>query len=167
MAVNNKVAAYLVAAGFSTAVAIGGGYLIAPSEGLVKETYLDPVNILTSCYGHTGKELRLGQKFTDEQCLEQLGKDLSIAEAGVKRTIKVPLNDYQAAALISAFYNIGETNLKPSTMVRKFNAGDYRGGCQELTRWVYAKGKKLRGLVIRRDKEMKMCLGEIAIETSR
>lgn len=164
---NNKVTAYLVAAGFGTALAISGGYLVAPSEGLVKETYLDPVQILTSCYGHTGPELRLGQKFTDEQCLDQLGKDLRVAEVAVDRTIKVPLNDYQKAALISAFYNIGEGNLKASTMVRKFNAGDYRAGCQELTRWVYAKGKKLKGLVIRRDKEMKMCLGEIAIETSR
>ncbi|HTD03821.1 lysozyme [Undibacterium sp.] len=44
------------------------------------------------------------------------------------------------------------------TMVRKLNAGDYAGACNELPRWVYAGGKILPGLVKRRAAEQELCL---------
>src|SRR3546814_9460270 len=66
----------LVSAGIGLAAAVSGAFLVAPSEGYNNNTYLDPVDIITSCYGHTGNDLKQGQTFTDEQCLDQLSKDL-------------------------------------------------------------------------------------------
>ena len=157
----------LLAYGFTAAVAMSGGYLIAPNEGKVNATYIDPVGIATSCYGHTGPEVKLGQKFTDEQCLDQLAKDLSTHDKQMMNLIRVPLTDYQHAAFLSFTYNVGVGNFKSSTMLRKLNSKDYNGACQELVKWVYAKGKKLKGLVNRRQDELSMCLGETKIEITK
>lgn len=154
----------LLAYGFTAAVAMSGGYLIAPSEGKVNQVYLDPVNIKTSCYGHTGPELKLGQKFTDEQCLDQLAKDLSSHDKQMMNLVRVPLTDYQHAAFLSFAYNAGVGNFKSSTMLRKLNSKDYEGACEELSRWIYAKKQKLNGLVTRRQQEKDMCLGKTKIE---
>lgn len=154
----------LLAYGFTAAVAMSGGYLIAPNEGKVNEVYLDPVNIKTSCYGHTGPELKLGQKFTDEQCLDQLAKDLSSHDKQMMNLVRVPLTDYQHAAFLSFAYNVGVGNFKSSTMLRKLNSKDYEGACEELSRWIYAKKQKLNGLVTRRQQEKDMCLGKTKIE---
>lgn len=151
----------LLAYGFTAAVALSGGYLIAPNEGKVNSTYLDPINIKTSCYGHTGPELKLGQKFTDEQCLDQLAKDLSTHDKQMMNLVRVPLTDYQHAAFLSFTYNVGVGNFKSSTMLRKLNSKDYEGACEELSKWVYAKKKILPGLVKRREAEKEMCLNGI------
>lgn len=160
----SEITKKLMAYGFTAAVALSGGYLVAPNEGKVNATYLDPVNIVTSCYGHTGPELKLGQKFTDAQCLDQLAKDLSSHDKQMMNIIRVPITDYQHAAFLSFTYNAGVGNFKNSTMLRKLNSRDYKGACQELTNWVFAQGKKLKGLVNRREQEMAMCLGETKIE---
>ena len=41
--------------------------LVAHFEGTVYRTYRDPIGIITSCTGHTGPELRMGQTFTKEE----------------------------------------------------------------------------------------------------
>src|SRR3546814_3380201 len=96
----NKMVAYLVSAGIGLAAAVSGAFLVAPSEGYNNNTYLDPVDIITSCYGHTGNDLKQGQTFTDEQCLDQLSKDLGEANDAVNNVIHVPLTLWQRAALI-------------------------------------------------------------------
>lgn len=160
MRFDKGVAKFLASAGVSLSILISGSFLVAPWEGKVNKTYLDPIGIVTSCYGHTGKELKLGQKFTDEQCYEQLRKDLIKANEGVRRLTKVQLNVYQEASLTSFVYNAGEGNLAKSTMLKKFNSKDYVGGCEQLVNWVYANRKKLQGLVNRREDEMAVCLGD-------
>ncbi len=164
---NSKSSVYkkLLAYGFTAAVAMSGGYLVAPHEGKVNKTYIDPVGILTSCYGHTGKELKLGQKFTDEQCLDQLAEDLKEHDTQMMNLVRVPLNDNQHAAFLSFTYNVGIGNFKSSTLLRKLNSKDYVGACNELPKWKYAGGKVLSGLVTRREQERLMCLGELKIET--
>src|SRR3546814_18063448 len=91
----NKMVAYLVSAGIGLAAAVSGAFLVAPSEGYNNNTYLDPVDIITSCYGHTGNDLKQGQTFTDEQCLDQLSKDLGEANDAVNNVIHVPLTLWQ------------------------------------------------------------------------
>lgn len=157
----------LLAYGFTVAVAMSGGYLVAPNEGKVNSTYLDPVGIATVCYGNTGKEAKLGNTFTDAECLDQLAKDLSTHDKQMMNLIRVPLTDYQHAAFLSFTYNVGVGNFKSSTLLRKLNSKDYNGACQELVKWVYAKGKKLNGLVNRRQDELSMCLGETKIEITK
>ena len=125
-------------------------------EGKVNRTYVDPVGVLTSCYGHTGPELKPGQTFTDEQCLAQLEADLT-KHAIALDCVRVPLTDGQKAAFLSFAFNVGNGAFCSSTLVRRANTGDMPGACAELSKWVYAGGKQLPGLVKRRAAERAMC----------
>ena len=125
-------------------------------EGKVNRTYVDPVGVLTSCYGHTGPELRKGQIFTDEQCLTQLQEDL-VKHTAALDCIKQPMTDGQKAAFLSFAFNVGNSAFCSSTLARKANAGDMRGACAELSRWTMAGGRQLQGLVNRRAAERKLC----------
>jgi lysozyme len=158
-----KMITYLVSGGLGLAAAVSGALLVAPSEGYNPNTYLDPVGIITSCYGHTSSDLKEGQKFTDEQCLDQFASDLSEADQGVTHVIHVPLTLWQRAALISFTYNVGEGNLASSTIAKEFNQKEYDAGCDHLLDWVYAKKKKLKGLEERRKLERSMCLGQMEL----
>ncbi|USE78818.1 lysozyme [Cupriavidus gilardii] len=150
---NSDFRTRLIAAGIAAAVP-----LVAAFEGLRQTAYLDPVGIPTACFGAT-KGVRLGQVYTREQCDDLLAKDLLEANAGVDSCVHVPLTEGQRIALVSFTYNVGRGAFCGSTLVRKLNARDYVGACNELPRWVYAKGVKLPGLVNRREQERALCLG--------
>ena len=165
MSVKNK----LLAMGLSSAIATTGMF-VAQHEGLVLGTYIDPVGILTSCYGHTGAdtgaELKLNQKFTESQCLEQLHSDLSKHDREMMRYVKVPLSDEEHSAYLSFSYNVGVGNFKSSTLLKLLNKEERVGACNQLTNWVFAKGKKLRGLVNRREEEKNLCLSGLTKQTN-
>lgn len=149
-----------VVAGTSAAVLALAAAIVQPWEGLKLRGYMDPVGIPTICYGHTGPEVRVHDTASLEECEALLEGDLQTAYAGVKACIKTPLKDHEAAALTSFAYNVGVQAMCRSTLTRKANAGDMPGACAELSRWVYAKGFKLRGLVRRRAAERAMCEGK-------
>jgi len=174
-----QISKWLAGAGVSVATALAGGYLIIPHEGAVKDkegmhvAYLDAVGIPTICYGQTGKDLygrtiKLGMKLTEEECLEMLSKTLIKFENQIDKYVKHKYaSDYQKAMLVSFTYNVGIGNLASSTLLRKLNAGDHVGVCDELSKWVYAKKKKLPGLVVRRKDEEQWCLGYVPKEASK
>lgn len=132
------------------------GVLVSNFEGRSLVAYLDPVGIPTICEGVT-RGVRLGQAKTPAQCDALLQQELTIAMAGVDRNVTKPQPETRRAALASFVYNVGESQFKASTLLRKLNAGDARGACAELSRWVYAQGKKLQGLVNRRAAERELC----------
>ncbi|MGE8630462.1 lysozyme [Achromobacter denitrificans] len=153
----------LLAAGSAGAIAIAGVLVAHFEPGKVRgKPYIDPVGVLTVCDGHTGPDIDRDRIYTDAECDTWRDADLAIADRAVRRLIMVPLNDWQRAALIDFTYNLGAGNLAESTMRRKFNAGDYAGGCAELDRWV--KGRQggvlvtLPGLVTRREVDKWVCL---------
>lgn len=120
--------------------------------------YLDPVGIPTSCFGHVGPENTPGRTFTEAQCNKLLEADLHIAADAVRRCVRVPLTPGQQVALTSFAFNVGSDKLCKSTLARLANAGESAAKwCFELNRWVYAKGKKLPGLVRRRREESELC----------
>jgi len=127
---------------------------IKEHEALRTTAYLDAVRIPTICYGSTAG-VRLGQKATPEQCNAMLRRDASYAGAGVARQVKVPVTQGQYDALVSFVFNVGESQFSRSTLLRKLNAGDCTGAAAEFSRWVFAKGKRLGGLVKRRAVERK------------
>ena len=129
---------------------------VAFYEGTVLRTYRDPIGIVTACTGHTGPELRMGQTFTKEQCTEMLYVDL-LKHAQALECVKRPMSDGQKAAFLSFSFNVGNGAFCSSTLVRKANARDMPGACAELSRWTYAGGKQLPGLVNRRAAERKLC----------
>lgn len=142
-------------------LALGGSIAMATSlvgyfEGRSLLAYLDPVGIPTICDGIT-QGVRLGQTKTPAECDALLAAELGQACAAVDRAVRVPLPLTRRAALCSFVYNAGATAFTGSTLLRKLNAGDARGACAELSRWVFAKGQKLAGLVNRRAAERELC----------
>lgn len=136
---------------------------VAQEEGTVLRVYLDPVGIPTIGVGHV---VRPGESFpngiTKEQALQILAQDIRVAEHAVTSNTKVPLNQNQFDALVSFVFNCGGGAYKSSTMLKKLNVGDYEGAANELLRWVYASGKKLPGLVARRNRERALFLKPVA-----
>lgn len=125
-------------------------------EGNEPKAYLDPIGIPTVCFGHT-KTAKLGQVKTASECQALLETDLKIALDDVNRLVKVELPAERRAAFVSFVYNVGASKFASSTMLKKLNAGDAAGSCAELSRWVYAGGKPLNGLVKRRAEERALC----------
>ena len=110
-------------------------------------------------YGHT-KGVKEGDSISMNEADEMLEKELIEYENYVDTLVTVPLTDYQRDALISWTYNLGPTNLKSSTLLRKLNEGDYDAVPHEMMRWTRAGGKELEGLVKRRTVEANMFQGE-------
>jgi lysozyme len=106
----------------------------------------------------------MGMKFTQVECDKQLAADVNKHNKEMMQYVKVPLNTYQEAALTSFSYNVGIGNFKNSTMLKYFNNKRYTEGCKQLINWVYAGGKKLPGLEIRRENEMDFCLGNVDLK---
>ena len=125
-------------------------------EGRELIGYIDPVGIPTICYGHTATA-KLGDTKSPEECERLLREDLGVALRAVDKALPV-LPPSTRAALGSFTYNVGVGAFNSSTLLRKAKAGDLTGACDELSRWVYAGGRKLPGLVNRRAAERELCL---------
>lgn len=155
----------LMAMGLVAGVALAGSQLVAPHEGKVLGTYIDPVGILTACYGHTSKALKESQFFTEQQCLELLATDLINFDRQLLRlTHPIMLTEGEHAAYLSFIYNIGAESFRTSTLRRKLRGDDRVGACNELLKWVYAKGTKLPGLIKRRTHEQQICLKDLYVD---
>jgi len=128
-------------------------------EGHKEEAYLDSVGVPTIGYGTT-EGVELGQRVTAAEAEQLLLRDATQVGDAIKTCVTVPLHQYEYDAFVSLAYNIGGGAFCKSTLVKKLNAGDYTGACNEIPRWVYAGGQKLHGLEIRRERERKTCLGE-------
>ena len=130
--------------------------LVMLYEGTVLQSYRDPIGIITACVGHTGPELRMGQRYTRQQCEDMLYGDL-LKHTAALDCIKRPMTDGQKAAFLSFAFNVGNKAFCDSTLARKANAGDMPGACAELSRWTRAGGRELPGLVKRRAAERELC----------
>lgn len=116
-----------------------------------------PGDVPTICHGHT-ETAEMGQVRTDAECEALLRQDLSKAFMVVALHVNVEMPVERWVALASFVFNVGEGNFARSTLLRKLNAGDTVGACNELRRWVYAGGRKLKGLERRREAERALCL---------
>jgi lysozyme len=79
--------------------------------------------------------------------------DLAWVETAIDTYVQVPLNQNQYDALASFIYNVGATAFRKSTMLNLLNKGDYDGAADQFPRWNKQKGKVLKGLTTRRQKE--------------
>jgi len=140
----------------TAALSLAGG-LIAHFEGTRTEAYRDPVGIPTICTGHTDGVV-MGQVRTLAECDAMLRDDVETAMASVLALTRVPLNQNELAAYTSFVFNLGHGNFARSTLLKKLNAGDREGACNELPRWNKAQGRVLPGLVKRRAAERDLCL---------
>ena len=123
-------------------------------EGLRLTTYRDAAGVLTIGYGHT-KGVREGDRISEYWAKELLQMDIDEAEKAVKE-LRVARTEGQLDALTSFAFNLGIGRLKGSTLLKTIrNGGSKTAITREFKRWVYAGGKKLKGLEIRREWEAK------------
>lgn len=150
------VAAGVAAGSLSGALLITTADFVTPHEGVYTKPYRDPVGVLTWCIGET--EGKPKASYTVDECKAMLRAKLPRYYAEIQRCIKVPISDKQVIAFTSFSYNVGSGAFCKSTLLRKLNAGDARGACNELPRWNKAGGKAWKGLTRRRADEQKLCL---------
>ena len=109
--------------------------------------------MLTIGYGrviHPGEHV---DELTEPQASALLAADLTEAERSVLRYVDVPLTDGQFDALVSFTFNLGGGALQRSTLRRKVNREEHADVPAEFMKWVWAGGKKLKGLIRRRSAE--------------
>ena len=138
-----------------------GREAIKKEEGVEYEAYMDGAGVPTIGVGHTRK-VHMGQEATDAEVDVWLQEDLVEAEQAVNNYVHVPLNQHQVDALVSLVFNIGGTQFRNSTLLRKLNAGDFEGAADQFPVWNKIRNPKSgkleesNGLTARRKREKKM-----------
>jgi lysozyme len=128
-----------------------------PSPGLA-HPYLCPAGFWTIGYGH-----RCGSghaPIDQSQAESYLAADLQTALTATLRYCPVLATEPEGrlAAIVDFTFNLGARRLKASTLRRRVNQRDWDAAAHELNRWVYASGRVLPGLVIRRAAEAALIL---------
>lgn len=132
---------------------------LALYEGYRDTAYIPvPGDVPTIGFGTT-QGVKMGDKITPEKALQRKLSDVNKFEGALKECVKVSLHQYEYDAYLSFSYNVGETKFCKSTLVKKLNQEKYEEACAQLKRWVYSGGVKYQGLVDRREKEYRTCMG--------
>ena len=132
--------------------------LIKDFEGFRPEPYLCSASVATIGYGSTLGITLDSPAISQEEGEALLAKDLERFECGVHRLCPVPLSQGQYDALVSFSFILGAGALQSSTLRRKIMREDYEGAADEFPRWVFAAGRRLAGLVRRREAERALFL---------
>lgn len=147
--------------------------IIKEYEGLRLTGYPDAKygdKMPTIGWGHTGPDVKIGQRISKEQAEALLMADIAEAVAIVDKHVTAPLSPLQRAAVISFVFNVGPgkkgkkdgfVELKKggqSTLLKLLNERDYDAASLEFGKWVHAGGEVLKGLVRRRNAEQELFL---------
>jgi len=145
-----------------TKISDKGVNLIKEFEGFMSKPYLCPAKIPTIGYGATfypdGKKVTMNDAaITEEKGVELLKSMLVKFEQYVDSYCVDTINQGQFDALVSFCYNLGPSNLKSSTLLKKVNINPNDPTIEaEFMKWTKAGGKTLKGLVRRREAEVKL-----------
>jgi lysozyme len=136
--------------------------LVQRFEGFSAKPYRCPAGHLTIGWGHM---LREGEIFPAEgidsdRATGLLLADMQEAARAVTRLITAPLNENRLSALLSFTFNLGAGALQRSTLRRKVNRGESNDIPKEFSKWVWAGGRKLPGLIARRTAEARLYISE-------
>ena len=133
--------------------------LIKEFEGCKLTAYRDSVGILTIGYGET-KGIHSGMTWTQAQADSTLAARYDEFEAGVKKLLKVQVDENELGALTCFAYNVGLGNLAKSSVLRQLNEGNEVEAADALLQWDRAGGNVLPGLERRRKAERDLFLKE-------
>lgn len=139
-----------------SAVALVG---LALSEGYTDKAVQPlPGDKWTVGFGTTDG-VKPSDRTTPPQALARKLADVQAFEGALRECVTSPLYSHEYDAYVSLAYNIGPGAFCGSTLVRKLNAQDYAGACDEILRWNRYKGQPQAGLAKRRQREHAQCLG--------
>ena len=146
--------------------------LIRSFEKFEPKAYLCPAGKWTIGYGHVIRqsEPQLRTKTLTRGEAEQLLRaDCHTAEIYLSAVLPDWVRPHHFDALVSFCFNCGIKAFDGSTLRVKLKAGDRLAAQAEFGKWVFAKGRRLRGLGVRRACEALMFAGcsDNAIETER
>jgi|SRR5471030_118766 len=130
---------------------------IAQWEGCRLQSYQDGGGIWTIGYGHT-QNVAQGATITQSQASELLLSDLQSVELTINTHVIVAINQNHFDALASFAYNLGNTALVGSTLVKLLNQGRYDAAADEFPKWCHDDGKIVQGLMNRRLAEQTLFL---------
>jgi lysozyme len=138
--------------------------LIKRFEGFSPTPYLCPAGWWTigwgAIHGLDGQPVTAATPpVTEAESETLLRRDVTVAERAVLRLITVPLNDGRFDALTSFAFNLGGGALQRSTLRRKVNREEHADVPDEFRKWVWGGGRKLPGLIRRREAEAVMYVG--------
>lgn len=128
-------------------------------EGFYPRPYLCPAGVPTIGYGATFYEDGTRVTLTDPAITKDRAEALlmwHIRRRFLPSVAKLcPGADTpgRISALIDFDFNLGEGNLRASTLRRRVNDGDWEDVPSQLLRWNLAGGRVLKGLTIRRQAE--------------
>lgn len=119
-------------------------------ETLQLKAYKCPAGVLTIGYGHT-KGVKVGKVITDAQADALLKGDILNVENSLN-SMSITFTQGQFDALVDFCFNFGMVKFIGSTLYTKISvhASDDEIA-EQFRRWVYGGGKKLDGLVKRRE----------------
>lgn len=129
-------------------------------EGCRLRPYLCPAGVPTIGFGATYYENGVRVTLFDPEITKERAELLLV---WMIKTVYLPAVvrlcpgidcPYRLAAIIDFAFNLGESNLRNSTLRRKINASDWAAVPTELRKWVNAGGRALKGLVLRREAEI-------------
>ena len=132
---------------------------ITKEEGFRNRAYKDSKGLLTIGVGHLIKASEphlVSATLSDQEVKELLKSDLKWCSEAVESSVRVPLSQKQYDALYSLCFNIGETNFKKSTVVKRINANDLKGAADAIEMW-----NKPAVLIPRRKREKALFLADI------
>lgn len=139
--------------------------IIKKWEGLRLSAYADPAaggEPYTIGYGHTYRagppKVTPGMRISTAEAVSILKDDLKKFEDSVTALLKRTPTQAQFDAMVSLTYNIGPENFRKSTVLRKFNEGDFKGAAEAFMLFIKANGKTMKGLVNRRSEERELFL---------
>lgn len=136
-----------------------GLQMIRNKEGFREDAYhLGKEKYWTIGYGHSGPDVKPGDKITKDQAEKLLKNDVARFENAVNRNVKVPISQNMFDALVVFCYNVGPGAFAGSTLLKKLNKGDYKGAQEEFAAWNKVKDKagnmvESKGLTKRRAEE--------------
>lgn len=124
-------------------------------EGCHLMPYYCPAGVLTCGWGSTGADVFPGKAWTQEYADKRLEQDairFAVGTLAACPTLATE-SDRRLSAITDFSYNLGIGRLKGSTLRKRINTGRWVSACSELRKWVWGGGKKLPGLIARREAE--------------
>lgn len=133
---------------------------LAVHEGYREQAYVPVAGDRPTLGFGDAQGVRLGDKTDPVRALIRLNQQADSFQRQLRGCIgDVPMHQYEWDAVVSWAFNVGASAACGSTLVRKLQAFDYTGACQELLKWDKFQGKPLPGLTKRRQSEYRQCMG--------
>lgn len=133
---------------------------LAVHEGYRGEAYIPVKGDRPTLGFGDAQGVKPGDKTDPVRALIRLNQQANVFQQQMRQCIgDVPMYQHEWDSIISWSFNVGSKAACGSTLVRKLQAFDYVGACQELLRWNRFQGSVLPGLTKRRQDEYRQCMG--------